>query len=474
MRKEWMLGLLLAMAFQQVCAQSADPVVMRIAGTDVTRSEFEYSYNKNNTSDVVDQKSIDEYVPMFVNYRLKVQAALDMKMDTLSSFQKEFRMYRDQQLRPLLVSPQMEEGEAKAYYQQMKDQLGGKDLRLPAHIFLRVPQNAEDSVQQRQKERADSVYAALKQGADFAALANQISEDPQSARNGGELMWCGPGQLIPDFEKVMYGLKKGELSEPFLSAVGYHIVRLNDVKDLEPYDTLRPQILRFLEQRGLRDRLAQKMIDSLSADGKMTPEEFMDRQAQVQSAKDSNLKYLIQEYHDGLLMYEYCKTQLWDPAERDTVGLEKFFKKNKKRYAWDKPHFYGMLYYAKQESDLSAVKKLVCKMDERDWTQAVRREMNKDSVMVRMEQRLFVKGENATLDSLVFKVKQGKTQPRKDYPYSAALGRKLKKGPKKWTEVSTQVKQDYQNACEEKAVEELRKRYEVVLNQEVLKTVNKH
>lgn len=75
--------LLTATAIQ---AQTNDPIVMTIAGTPVPRSEFEYSYNKNNTDGVIDKKSVDEYVDLFVNYKLKVQAALDARIDTTTAY----------------------------------------------------------------------------------------------------------------------------------------------------------------------------------------------------------------------------------------------------------------------------------------------------------------------------------------------------------------------------------------------------
>ncbi len=465
----------LAIAGLSLHAQNVDPIVMNIAGIDVTRSEFEYNYNKNNTADVLDRKAVNQYVDMFVAYRLKVQAAKDMRLDTLSSFLTEFRTIRDQQIRPLLVGPQAVESEVQNYYKQMQASLGGKDLRLPAHLFLPVAQNATIEEQARQKALADSLYDQLhNHNADFEQLVKLYSKDVQSARRGGELMWCGPGQLIPEFEQVMYALKKGELSKPFLSSVGFHIVRLNDVKDLEPYDTLRPQILRFLESRGLRDRLAANVVDSMTAAMALTPQQLMDRETERLCSQDSNLKYLIQEYYDGLLFYEYCKQYIWEPAKRDTVGMERYFKKHKKDYAWDKPHFNGMLYYARQQEDLKKVKKMLKKVDPKDWTTVIRKNMNADSVMVRMEQRMFVQGENATVDSLIFKIRENKTVPYKGFPYCAVIGQKLKKGPKVWTDVSAQVAEDYQALRERELVDELRKRYEVKINAEVMKTVNNH
>ena len=67
--------------------QASDPVVMTIAGEPVTRSEFEYNFNKNNTDAVVDKKSVREYADLFAVYKMKVRAALDAKMDTASAFQ---------------------------------------------------------------------------------------------------------------------------------------------------------------------------------------------------------------------------------------------------------------------------------------------------------------------------------------------------------------------------------------------------
>ena len=168
-----------------VMAQGSDPVVMKIAGEPVTRSEFEYNYNKNNTDNVIDKKSVEEYAQLFINYKLKVKAATDARLDTAKSFKEEFRTYRDQQIRPLLVPEGAEEREVRNYYDGMLKQLDGKDLRLPAHIFLRVPQKSTSEEQAERKARIDSIYQALKGGADFAEMAKTKSEDPQSAMRGG-------------------------------------------------------------------------------------------------------------------------------------------------------------------------------------------------------------------------------------------------------------------------------------------------
>lgn len=85
-----------ALIAQSTAFAQSDPTVMTVNGQPVSRSEFEYSYNKNNTGGVIDKKTVEEYVDLFVNYKLKVAAALDARLDTLTSFKKEFAQYRDQ------------------------------------------------------------------------------------------------------------------------------------------------------------------------------------------------------------------------------------------------------------------------------------------------------------------------------------------------------------------------------------------
>ena len=469
-----------ALLFSSLAAmaqQSADPVVMTVAGEPVTRSEFEYNFNKNNTDAVVDKKSVREYADLFAVYKMKVRAALDAKMDTVSSFQKEFRHYRDLQIRPMLVPDVVVEKQCEDYYNGMLEVLDGKDLIRPAHILVLLPQNADAGVQEQKRLLADSIYNVLMQGTAFEDLAHRFSDDVQTGKNGGALPWVGPGNTLKEFEDVAYGLQVGEISRPFLSTVGYHIVKMLERKQLEPFDSLHPQIHRFMERRGVHERLAADALDSLvqKYGGKYTTDQILDMETERLCAENKELKFLVKEYHDGLLLYELCSTQIWEPAKKDTLGMEKYFKANIKDYAWDKPHFSGMVFYCKNKADLKKVKKILkSEKDDSKWISLVRENFNQDSVMVRMDKRLFVLGENNNVDALIFKVKGASIIPLENYPYVGYVGKKLKKGPSKWTDVSTKVVQDYQKYCEDAYVAELRKKYPVVVFEEVLSTVNEH
>ena len=477
MKKLFLISCALLSSLLSMAQKEADPVVMTVANEPITRSEFEYNFNKNNTEDVVDKKTVREYADLYAIYKMKVRAALDAKMDTISSFQKEFRHYRDMQIRPLLVPEVVIEQQCQDYYNGMLEMLGGKDLIRPAHILVMVSQKASPQEQEAKRQLADSIYNAIVQGEDFERLALEKSDDTQSAREGGALPWIGPGNTLQEFEDVAYSLQVGEMSKPFLSPVGYHIIKMLDRKQLEPFDTLHPQIHRFMEQRGVHERLASNALDSISKKyaGKYTTEQILDIETERLCNENQELKYLVKEYHDGLLLYELCSTQIWEPAKTDTLGLEKHFKTNKKQYQWDTPHFSGMMFYCKNQEDVKTVKKLLSKeKDDSKWISLVREHYNKDSVMVRMDKRLFVKGTNNNVDALVFKAKNTEIKAIDGYPYVGFVGKILKKGPAKWTDVGAKVIQDYQKHRENEYVEKLRKQYPVVINEEALSTVNKH
>lgn len=463
--------------------QASDPVIMTINGVPVPRSEFEYSYNKNNGADVIDKKSVDEYVDLFINYKLKVAAALDAHYDTLSSFKQEYTMYRDQQVRPTMATDADVLMEAKKVYDRAKEQIGPRGLILPAHILIRVSTKATQAEQDKAKLRIDSVYNALRGGTDFAELAKKVSDDKQTAVNGGQLpYWIGPNQSIKEFEEAAYDLQKDEMSQPVLSPVGWHVILMKDRKQLEPFDSLKAQIVKSIEQQGVRDHIAKQRIMSEvdASSGALTSEKVMDLRADSLAAVDPEMKYLMKEYHDGLLLYEISKQVVWDKGSSDEAGLQAYFKDHQKDYAWSEPHYKGIAYHVKDKADIKAVKKCVKKLPFDQWADKLRSTFNPDSVVrIRVEIGIFKPGDNALVDTEVFKTtpKKGANEKQtavlKDYPFSAVYGKKLKR-PEDYTDVRGQVVSDYQDMLEKAWVYDLRKKYAFSVNKEILKTVNKH
>ena len=467
---------MLLLAATAAHAQKADPIIMTVAGVDVPRSEFEYSYNKNNTDGVIDKKTVEEYVDLFVNYKLKVQAALDAKYDTLTSFKTEFAQYRDQQILPTFVTDADMLEEAHKVYDQTKESIGPDGLVSAAHILILTSQKATEEQLRDAKRRIDSVYTALQAGADFEALAKQVSQDPGSARRGGLLGWFSRHQMIKEFEDEAFALQPGQMSKPFQSPYGWHIILMKERKQLEPFDFHRESIMKYIEQRGIRNAITERKLEAMvkASDNVKTRNMFVEERTDSLSQVDPEMRYLIKEYHDGLLLYEISNRTIWEKAAKDEETLALYFQKNKKKYQWDEPRFKGMAYHVKQQSDVKAVADCVKKLKFEAWNEALRTTFNGDSIIrIRVEKGLFKKGDNALIDRECFKVADAKVDSVKGYPIDAVYGKMLKK-PEDYTDVRGQVTADLQDEMERFWVADLRKKYPFTINENVLKTVNKH
>lgn len=473
MKKTLLTAILCAAALAAGAQTADDPVLMTINGKDVTRAEFEYSFHKNgNVEGAVETKTLDEYVPMFVNYKLKVAAAEAARYDTLQSFRQEFRTYRDMQLTPYLVDTAYIDSIARVVYDNTVRQLDGSDLIQTSHILIRLSQNATDTEKTAAKAKADSIRLAIAQGADFAETAKKHSADG-SARNGGKLPFVGPGQFVKEYETAAYSLQPGEVSQPVLSPFGYHIIRMDQRKQLEPYDTLRPQIIAMLKRQNIEEQSSENRINQIIArsGGRLTRDAVLDSVMQAHIDDNPSLRYLIQEYYDGLLLFEVSKREVWDTAAADTEGLQRWYKAHKKDYAWTEPRFKGFVYHCKDPNQAKAVRKMLKKHAEGDWRKQLKQQFNKDSVTVSVSgPYLCKKGENPFVDKYAFKDSQAKPRDMKGYALSGTQG-KIMKQPKSYLDVKAQVTADYQAHKEQLWVEELNRRFPVTINREVLQTI---
>ena len=465
-----------AMAALTVRAQVDDPIVMTINGENVSRSEFEYSYNKNNTDLVIDKASLDEYVELFVNYKLKVTAAKEAQLDTMAAFQKEVADYRTQQAEEYLLDSAFIEKEARKTYEMTAKNIGPNGLFQAAHILIRLPQQASASEQARAKQRIDSLYMVLKGGADFAEVAKKHSEDPGSARDGGMLPWLFKGQLLKEFEEVALDMQPGEMSRPVLSPVGYHIIYMNERKQFEPYEFHRESILQFLDQRGIRAQAKRSMGEKLAMRmGRgVTPEQALERAEKNLDNKYPEFRFLMNEFYEGSLLYEISVREVWERAANDEKGLERFFKKNKKNYRYDEPIYRGLVVHCASEDIFKGVKKITKKQPQTEWVKAIRAAYNSDSlVQVRMVRGPFTMGKSVHADYYAFGIgEQPDTVP--SFPVTGVVGKLQKKRPDTYEDVRGEVTADYQSLLEKRWVSELRKKYTIIIYPEVLATVNKH
>lgn len=474
MSKNLFLSCLMTACGAVVFAQQNDPVLMTINNKPVTRSEFEYIYNKNRSVNAGEQLSLDDYATLFVNFKLKVAEAESLGLDTTRSFREEFAGYRQQVAAGYLTDPEADEAYARQQYDSLRNTGEWNRVKV-AHIFKYLPQNASEETQRRLQVTIDSIYTALQNGASFAELAKANSDDRNSAAGGGMLPWISRGQAIPEFEKVAFELPVNSYSKPFTSFNGFHIVQKYDQTVVE-YEKVKEGILAARSRQGLMSKGQESMAEKLRREyglENMTDKEVLEYEDARLEKKYPDFAHLMNEYRDGILLFEISKDQVWDRAGEDVEGLRVYFAAHKQNYNWEEPRFKGIVVHTKDKATQKKVKQLLKKTPYSQWGEKVQQTFNtKDSIAVRAQIGLFVKGMNKYVDAAYFKGE--KADPIKDFSLYLVYGKMLKKGPEDYQDVRGQVTADYQTYLEKQWIEQLKKKYAVVIYEEVLETVNKH
>jgi peptidyl-prolyl cis-trans isomerase SurA len=217
--------------------KSKDPVLLSVDDQNFTVSEFLYGYQKNNAKGaVMDQKSLQDYMELYINFRLKVKEAEDLGLDTAADFTRELAGYRAQLAQPYLT----DKSEDSLIYKEAYDRLQ-YDIRA-SHIMIAIPENVadNDSIAMAAYKKLQGLRKQANGGADFAELAKKYSDDPsardmkasrnQPARkgNGGDLGYFTAFYMVYPFETAAYNTAVGEISEPIRTRYGYHIIKVTD------------------------------------------------------------------------------------------------------------------------------------------------------------------------------------------------------------------------------------------------------
>ena len=566
-----------------------DKVLLTINGEPVMLSEFLYIYEKNNQESSLEKKSMEEYLDLFINFKLKVTEAIAQGVDTTEAFAKELDGYRAQatpkymqdneaidslvtlsynrkanirraahiaiqcpmdadsatlaaaeakiQLARERVTTGVEkkvkkgrkwvtvrepEAFADVAREMTEDQAGKENggelgwievfrfvypfedavyttpvgevtkvFRSPyglhialveeerpfeevhaAHIMKMMPRGGEGTTAMDAKKQVDSLYQVVLAGADFAEVATANSDDKGSATRGGDLGWFGRGMMVQPFENITFDMTPGEISEPFPTRFGWHFVKLYDKRGIQPLDSMRQQLLAQVKRDARFQEAEKSFIKKTRAEYNL-PAEMTDDEVRAYAdahleEKYADLRNLVREYHDGILLFDVSLREVWDKANKDTEGLAAFFKANKKNYTWDEPRFKGYMIYAKDEVSAKAAKQIVKTANPDSVMSYIDQRINVDSVTyVRIEKGLWTKGKNAAVDKYGFKNKEADYTPTEEFPIVVPVG-KVIKAPQEYTDVRGQVTTDYQDHLEKLWVATLREKYPVVVNKDVL------
>lgn len=588
--KKVILSIILLAGAMMGLAQE-DKVLLTINGEPVMASEFLYIYEKNNQDSSLEKKSMQEYLDLFINFKLKVTEAIAQGVDTTEAFKKELAGYRAQATPKYMqdnkaidslvamsyhrmanvrraahiaiqcpldadsatlaaaeakinlarervttgVAKKVKKGrkwvtvqEPEAFAdvaREMTEDPQGKEnggelgwiqvfrfvypfeeavyntpvgevtevFRSPyglhialveeerafeevhaAHIMKMMPRDSEETAMDV-KRQIDSLYQVVMAGADFAEVATANSDDKGSARKGGDLGWFGRGMMVQPFENITFGMNEGEMSEPFPTRFGWHFVKLYGKRGIQPLDSMRSQVLTQVK-RDIRMKEADKsFINKVRAEYNL-PAEMSDADVKAYAEahleeKHADLRNLVREYHDGILLFDVSLREVWDKANKDTEGLAAYFKANKKNYTWDEPHFKGYIIQAKDMASAKAAKQIVKNANPDSVMSYLNQRVNIDSVTyVKVQRGLWTAGKSAMVDKYAFGNKEAEFTPSEEFPVVIPVG-KIIKAPQEYMDVRGQVTTDYQDHLEKLWVATLREKYPVVVNEEVLESL---
>lgn len=409
---------------------------------------------------------------------------------------------------------------------------------LVEHILKLYPQKATEEQKAEVYAKVDSIYKVIKAGGNFEEIAKKESQDPGSARKGGQLPWFGRGEMVPEFENVSFELAKDSVSAPFATRYGVHIVKKLDSKKLGSYaeereramgvlmaspyaniayqsklDQLKKQyklmrnvelekklkeevtspnaldsafiarhenstetlftiadknyplslLIAELKNVGVaRDDLAWNILDART--NRVIDREVAEYERQMLEKNNPEFRNLVNEYRDGMLLFEISNRNVWDKASTDVEGLTKYFNDHRDAYKWNAPKYKGFLIQTTGDSISREVKARLKTLGEDSLVRVLRRDYGK---YIKVEKVLVAEGENAMVDSEKFG--GPRVKPEKKYSDYFVYGGKVLAQPEEMSDVRGQVVADYQNYLEDEWVAQLRKKYKVTVDNKVLK-----
>jgi peptidyl-prolyl cis-trans isomerase SurA len=246
-------------------------------------------------------------------------------------------------------------------------------------------------------------------------------------------------------------------------------------RGIQPLDSMRSQILRQVQRDQRMQYAAESFLNKTRAEynlpAEMTDDEVMAYADAHLEEKHEDLRNLVREYHDGILLFEVSLDEVWEKANKDHEGLTKFFKANKKNYTWDEPRYKGWIIYAKNDVAAKAAKQIIKTAHPDSVMSYLNQRVNLDSTTyVKVEQGLWTAGKNAVVDQYGFKAKGDKVkgdEVNEEWPVITTVG-KVIKAPQEYSDERGKVVTDYQDYLEKLWVAKLREKYPVVINEGVL------
>ncbi len=234
---------------------SQDNFLLKIGDEVIFPSEFLNIYNKNRTDadTIINTDEIDEYLDLFINFKLKVIEAESLGMDTLASFKKELAGYRNQLSKSYLSDTKVTDELLQEAYERLKFEVN------VSHILIALEATATPNDTLNALKKIKKIRKEYYNGASFEDLVAKYSDDPSSTKNNGELGYFSALRMVYPFESAAYNTKLGEVSEPIRTSYGFHLLKVNDKRESRG-DVKVSHIMVVNDKKNKSDSLSKKKI----------------------------------------------------------------------------------------------------------------------------------------------------------------------------------------------------------------------
>ena len=211
-----------ALNSQETATSNASETVLTVGDEAVSLSDFQHIFMKNNRDSVVTIASLDEYMELFIRFKLKVQAAEALGMDAVATFQRELAGYRSQLARPYMTNNDLLQDLVLQAWERKQEEVHAR------HILVSCGSEASASDTLKAWKRANALRTRITNGEDFDAVARSKggSDDPSVKDNGGDLGWFTAFQMLYPFEEAAFTTEIGGISNLVRTRYGYHVIEV--------------------------------------------------------------------------------------------------------------------------------------------------------------------------------------------------------------------------------------------------------
>lgn len=429
---------------------------------------------------------------------------------------------------------------------KVEDNRPSRGQILVQHILIKTPKNSSDNDRVNAKNKIDEVFEKVKKGESFDELAKTYSDDHTSSNNGGKLPWFGSNRMVADFENIAFSLKNnGDVSGPFKTEYGWHIVKRIDKKEIAPLVEMKDDLKTKIEKDSRSELSKQHFINRLKkeynfkeisdakkemwskldsslirknfraeqfiqkntplfsfADKTVSQKDFaeyleknqrkvsgssvtgiadklmddyinqtiMDYEKSHLENKFPDFKNLMNEYRDGILLFELTDKNVWSMAVQDTNGLKNFHAQQKDKYMWK--NRVAVIIYKFKNAEAAQQFRSECEKKGSTPESALKKLNNDNSITI--EEGTFEKGQNPIVDEVAWKVGLSQNIKNNDETVSiVGINKLYNPAPKSLEEAKGYVVADYQEYLEKKWLSDLRKKYNPQVDESVFKSLIK-